>query len=192
MLMMIPQKEGTFLQVLLPVSPLSQHEEEEGFKKQLPLPFGRDFKKTLELRDALEAIFWGCLAVGRDVEGLSGTTIDYLRELSHQRTAEYVSGLLIKYLKNARNPLSFLQTVFAKEPDPLSTVEITKGEEIIRSGEELLRNINRLDEYGLNGMRNFTKNYPGLDLGKNLESAKTILEALQEKRAAFLSKWGAD
>jgi hypothetical protein len=191
MLLIIPQKEGTFLQVLSPVLTVSQHEEEEVFKKQLHLPYGRDFEKSIARRDALESIFWGCLGVGRNVDELTGTTIDYLIELSRQRSPEYVAGVLIKYIKDARSPLAFLQTVFTKEPDPLSQVEIERGQETLRAGSELLRNINRLDEYGLNGMRDLVKSLAGVNLGKTIEGARAVLESLQEKRSAFIGKWGA-
>jgi DNA-binding MarR family transcriptional regulator len=191
MLRIIPQKEGTFLQVLLPVLTVSQHEEEEVFKRQLPLPYERDFQKMIAIRDALEAIFWGCLAAGRSIDELSGSTVNYLTELSKQRSPEYVAGVLIKYIKDARHPLSFLQTVFQKEPDPLSQVEIDRGQGTFKAGSELLRNINRIDELGLNGMREFAKLFTALNLGKTIESARAALETLNEKRNAFLEKWGA-
>jgi hypothetical protein len=144
------------------------------------------------LRDALEAIFWGCLAVGRNADELSGTTVNYLIELSRNRSSEYVAGVLIKYIKDARHPLTFLQTIFQKEPDPLSQVEIERGRGTFDAGAELLRNINRIDELGLNGMREFTKHFTGLNLGKSVESARAALETLQEKRSAFVAKWGTD
>ena len=191
MLRVIPQKEGTFLQVLEPVLTHSQHEEEEVFIKQQPLlPFGGNFTKSLESRNAIDAIFWGCLAIGRDIDDLSGTTIRYMLDVSAERSPEYLAGLIIKYIREARHPLAFLQTVFNKEPDPLAQAEINAGKETINAGAELLRNINRLDELGLNKMRDFTRPFAALDFGKTLESAKAALESLQEKRAAFLENWG--
>jgi hypothetical protein len=191
MLRIIPQKEGTFLQVLEPVLTLSQHEEEEVFKRQLPLPYNGNFQKMISQREALEAIFWGCLSVGRNVTELSGTTVEYLMEMSRRQSPEYVAGVLVKYIKDARHPLTFLQTIFQKEPDPLSQLEIDRGRSTLASGAELLRNINRIDELGLNGMREFAKHFTGLELGKTIESARAALESLNEKRNAFIEKWGA-
>ena len=190
----VSDKYGTYFEIQNPeVLCHRQHlggEEEEVFKKQLPLPYGKDFQKMMGLRDGLEAIFWGCLAAGRSTDELSGTTVDYLIELSRQRSSEYVAGVLVKYIKEARHPLTFLQTVFQKEPDPLSQTEIKRGRETLEAGAKLLQNINKIDELGLNGMRNFIGLFAGLDLGKTIESARVALESLKEKRTAFQEKWG--
>jgi hypothetical protein len=194
----VSDKYGTYFEIQNPeVLSHRQHldqEEEEVFNKQLPLPYGKRFLETIENRNLIDGIFWGCLVAGRDVDELSGTTIRFLVELPNHRSPGYVAGLMVKYIREARHPLSFLRTVFSKESDPLSQAEITRGQEALDAGAELLRNIDRLDELGLNGIRNFTRLFAGLEseMGRTLESVRSALEALKEKRSKFLTTWAAE
>jgi hypothetical protein len=190
MIRLIPQKDGTFIEILNPAWSNSPHEEEDDIKNQHPQKkVRRNFQKEMELRNALEAIFWSCLFVEIDVNSLSGTTINYLVELSVKRSASYVAGILIKYIKTARHPLSFLQTVFSKEPDPLSKVEIDKGKEVVKAGSDILENISNIEELGLIGMKTFTKQFSIINLGKTIETGKATLETLRENYNEFFEKW---
>jgi hypothetical protein len=191
MIRFIPQKDGSFIEILNPLLIDSPHEEaEDSNNKQLPhKKLKRDFQKEMELREALSAIFWGCMSVDMDVNSLSGTTINYLVELSFKRSSSYVAGIAVKYIKSARHPLSFLQTVFNKEPDPLSKLEIDKGKEVADAGSEILRNIGRIEELGLIGMKTFTKSFPNIDLGRTIENGKVALETLLKNYSEFLDKW---
>jgi GTP-sensing pleiotropic transcriptional regulator CodY len=191
MVRLISQKDGTFIEILNPAWSNSPHEEEGDFKNKLPphRRIGRNFQREMELRDALEAIFWGCLSVMVDVNSLSGTTINYLAELSVKRSAGYAAGIAIKYIKAARHPLSFLQTVFNKEPDPLSKAEVDKGKEIMEAGAEILRNIDRIEELGLIGMKALARHFPSVDLGKTIESGRSALKTLRESHDEFFEKW---
>ena len=142
----------------------------------------------------LDAVFWGCLVASRDVDELNGSTIRYLIDLPGHRSPDYVAGVLVKYITDVRHPMAFLKAVFAKEPDPLAQTEIKKGQEAIDAGAELMRNISRLEELGLSGIRNFTRAFPILEseMGKTLESVKAALEALQGKRSKFMETWGSE
>jgi hypothetical protein len=82
--------------------------------------------------------------------------------------------------------------VFNKEPDPLSKLEIDKGKEVADAGGDILRNISRIEELGLIGMKTYTKNFPNIDLGKTIENGKAALETLFENYNEFLEKWQAE
>jgi hypothetical protein len=47
--------------------------------------------------ETLGAIFWGCLSVEMDVNLMSGTTINYLVELSVKRSPDYVAKIVINF-----------------------------------------------------------------------------------------------
>jgi hypothetical protein len=189
MLRLISQKEGTYIEVLLPLLTENPQEEEDVSKKPYFLSSynGPDFQKRIDTRNALKAIFWGCLVIGHDMEELTGSTLNFLIELSINRSPEYVTGFLIKYLPSARYPLTFFQKVFEKETDPLSVVEINQGKKTLDAGEELLGSITKIADLGIAHIRTLAKPF-NLEIGTTLESSTESLSKLQEKLTLLLEK----
>jgi hypothetical protein len=171
--------EGTYIEIMtdLVLFPMEQHENTlSSFMSRFNDP---NFQKNFQLKENLFGIFWAILAAHRQPEELSGSTFEILIKLSLQRDEYYVAAFIFKYLPRAKsNPASFFKAILEKENDPLSTVELEQGKQMVSSARNLIKS--DPEAIGLATMRTIGKRF-FLDMGGSLEECKQILQEIKQR-----------